>query len=103
MNESASILSHISNSGIVHLPGRRFPGIAIQGDTLSALYDSTLYLLTQFREQNAEEEYYEVLPIAEQLHAHLLHYEKTLKEHGFDLPYSKPITERPVPGDFDEQ
>ena len=34
MPEEAEILSHIPNSGIVHLPGRRFPGIVLQGDTV---------------------------------------------------------------------
>lgn len=100
MPNEAEILSHIPNSGIVQLPGRKFPGIVIQGDTLSSLLESTRYLLAQFRELRDEERYYEVLMIAESLHAQLLHYEETLAKRGSPLPYSKPVSEHPVIDDF---
>ena len=101
MPEQAQILSHIPNSGIVQLPGRRFPGVVIQGDTLSNLFDGARYLLAQFRELRDEERYYEVLMLAEQLQAQLQHYEQTLAQSGTQLPYSISISQRLVTDDFD--
>jgi hypothetical protein len=101
MPEQAEILSHIPNSGIVQLPGRRFPGVVIQGDTLSNLFDGARYLLAQFRELRDEECYYEILMLAEQLQAQLQHYEQTLAQSGTQLPYSISISQRLVTDDFD--
>jgi hypothetical protein len=41
---TAEILSHASNSGIVQMPGRKFPGIVIQGDSLSNLFEQVCAL-----------------------------------------------------------
>src|SRR5690349_3003999 len=101
MSEQVDILSHISNSAIVQLPGRKFPGIVIQGDTLSNLFEGARCLLAQHRQLQDEEQYYETLDIAEALQAQLLHYEQTLAEHGFRLPYTIPISQRLVINDFD--
>jgi hypothetical protein len=101
MPEQAEILSHIPNSGIVQLPGRRFPGVVIQGDTLSNLLDSARYLLAQFREMRDEERYYEVFMLVEQLQMQLQHYEQALAQRGSQLPYSIPISQRLVTDDFD--
>ncbi len=42
---AAKILSHDSNSGIVQMPGRKFPGIVIQGDSLFNLFEQVRYCL----------------------------------------------------------
>jgi hypothetical protein len=92
MPEQAQILSHIPNSGIVQLPGRRFPGVVIQGDTLSNLFDGARYLLAQFRTLRDEERYYEcslMLAVAA-TGGRLQHYEQTLAQAAGNpsLPYS---------------
>lgn len=92
--DTAQILSHIPNSGIVQLPGRRFPGIVMQGDTLSNLFDSTRFLLGEFKRLGDEERYYETLSFAEELQGQLLHYERTLERQGIQLPYTVSIKER---------
>jgi hypothetical protein len=38
-SDAAQVLSHVPNNVIVQLSGRRFPGIVIQGDTLSNMFD----------------------------------------------------------------
>jgi hypothetical protein len=35
--DTAQLLSPATNSAVVHLPGRRFPGVVVQGDTLNGL------------------------------------------------------------------
>jgi hypothetical protein len=100
MPDTAEILSHIPNSAIVQLPGRRFPGIVMQGDTLSNVFDSTRSLLAEFKRVQDEERYYETLMFAEQLQEQLLHYEETLQRHGIQLPYTVSIRERLVTDDY---
>jgi type VI protein secretion system component VasF len=99
-SDTAQILSHIPNSGIVQLPGRRFPGIVIQGDTLSNLFDSAQFLLAEFKRLRDEERYYETLMFAEQLQAQLVHYEEVLQAQGMQLPHTISASERRVTDDF---
>jgi hypothetical protein len=99
-SETAQILSHIPNSGIVQLPGRRFPGIVIQGDTLSNMFDGARYLLAEFKRAHDEERYFETLMFAELLQGQLLHYEETLAKHSMSLPYTVSVRERLVRDDY---
>ncbi|MEK7413938.1 MAG: hypothetical protein AAB263_11545 [Planctomycetota bacterium] len=101
-SDIALILSHIPNSGIVQLPGRRFPGIVMQGDTLSNIFDSARSLLAEFKRLRDEERYYETLMFTEQLQAQLVHYEETLQARCMQLPYTVSIRERKVTDDFDD-
>jgi len=98
--ETAQILSHIPNSGIVQLPGRRFPGIVIQGDTVDNLFRGARFLLEEFKRARDEERYFETLMLAENLQAQLLHYEETLSRHGMSLPYTVSIRQRLVSDDY---
>jgi hypothetical protein len=94
------ILLHIPNSGIVQMPGRSFPGIVMQGDTLSNLFDGVRFLLREFKARRDEERYFETLMIAEQLQGQLAHYEETLSKRGIGLPYSVSIRERLISDDY---
>jgi hypothetical protein len=99
-SDTAQILSHIPNSGIVQLPGRKFPGIVIQGDTLSGIFDGARYLLAEFKKARDEERYYESLMLAEQLQGQLLHYEETLVKQQIGLPYTISVSERLVKDEY---
>jgi hypothetical protein len=96
------ILSHIPNSGIVQMPGRKFPGIVVQGDTLSNLFDGVRFLLREFKLRRDEERYFDTLIIAEQLQGQLVHYEETLAKRGIALPYTVSVRKRLVLDDFVE-
>ncbi len=100
-SDNAKILSHVPNSGVVQLPGRRFPGIVIQGDTLSNLFESARFLLSEFKRLRDEERYYETLTFVEQLQDQLLHYEDTLRDKGMDLPYPVSVRGRLVSDDYE--
>lgn len=93
-----SILSEQSNHAVVQVPGRRFPGSVIQGDSLAILCDEAKSLSSRLQELACADE--EVLYIAqehqEKLLRRLLHYQSVLSEHGIPLPYSKPAD----PGDL---
>jgi hypothetical protein len=97
----AQLLSHVSNSGIVQLPGRAFPGIVMQGDSLSGAFDSVVRCLKDAKSRRDEDLYYEVFYLAQTLQGQLLHYEETLSAMGMKLPYTKSIKERLVQEDYD--
>ena len=59
------LYDHVPNSGIVHLPGRRFPAVAVQGDTLSNLLSATVHFMKKAKEYKDEDIYYEALDLAE--------------------------------------
>ena len=99
-SDTAQILSHSPNSGIVQLPGRKFPGVVIQGDTLSGMFDGARYLLAEFKRARDEERYYETLIFAEQLQGQLLHYEETLAEQKIGLPYTISVSKRLVKDEY---
>jgi len=100
-DEIARIFSHVSNGGIVQMPGRRFPGIVLQGDSLSALFDAVAFCLNGAKARRDQETYFALLTLAESLQGHLLHYEETLARLGTPLPYMRSIRERLVRDVFD--
>ena len=100
-SETAEILSHVPNSGIVQMPGRTFPGIVIQGDTLFSLIQGLRMMTREFKQAKNEEGYYEALGMAEILQGHLQHYEDVLVSRGSILPYSGSVSANPIVDDFD--
>jgi len=63
---------HVPNSGIVHMPERRFPAVAIQGDSLSNMLTTALELMERGKGHKDEEIYYASLDLAERLRDHLV-------------------------------
>jgi hypothetical protein len=97
---SAPILAEVPNSGIVQLPGRRFPGVVVQGDSLSSMFDELASALGHAKRRRDEEAYYATLAVASQLQDLLAAYENTLGAIGSSLPYPASIKTRRVHDDF---
>ena len=80
------MFSDAVNRPVLRVPGRRFPGVVIQGDTLSGLVTNAEALLRVLTEANlpaaddAEE-------LSTKLNGLLEHYAETLTENGIPLPY----------------
>ena len=89
MKEELEVYSHACNSCIIKMPERRFPGVLIQGDSLSTLYHNVLELVNELEGKVEEETFLQALEIAESLECHLDNYIKTLKNHNIELPFSK--------------
>ena len=87
MNKSAKIISDLTNSSIVNLPGRKYPGLVIQGDSLSNIHSGLMTILEDTETKVEKETFLNILEQAEVIENHLLNYEKTLKDHSIDLPY----------------
>jgi len=97
---SAPILADVPNSGIVQLPGRRFPGVVVQGDSLSSMFDELASDLRYEKQRRDEEAYYATFAVASRLQELLAAYENTLGAIGSSLPYASSIKTRQVHDDF---
>jgi len=91
--EPVEIYSDASNAVIIRHPGRRFPGILVQGDTLSTLCSAADGICSNGREQLDSDTYAELNDLRNHLWAFLTHYKKVLGEHDIPLPFS----DRPPP------
>ena len=86
-----SVLDKSVNSWVLRVPGRQFPGVLVQGDSLRRLYSlaksahESLPTGSEASDQAAE--------LRDQLKAHLMNYETALRRHGIALPYAGPIVE----------
>jgi hypothetical protein len=72
---------------VVKAPGRRFPGVVVQGDTLRSLAGLATEIVERVGDTEDEELRDGLLDLREQLGGLLSHYEAVLKEHGHPLPY----------------
>ena len=92
------VYSEASNSAVVRMPGRRFPGVVLQGDSLSILLDEALCVLKHIKPSGDDDDpYHDILSIARKLRGHLLNYEAALKAHGFQLPYGVSVDNVELP------
>lgn len=98
--QTAKILSQASNSGVIQMPGRKYPGIVIQGDSLFNLLEQVRYCLQQAKQHQDEEAYYEILMLAEVLQGQLVNYEMVLSRLGLGRPYFPSIQEQLIEDDF---
>jgi len=85
--ESVEIFSDATNAPIMRHPGRRFPGVLIQGDELHAFCQSLDRALAEM--SNKSEAYYDVNDLRNRLWDLKNHYNSVLTEHGITLPFSK--------------
>lgn len=86
--ENVEIYSDASNAAVMRHPGRRFPGILIQGDTLHILCKQADLACPAARDVIGEEQYEELNELRNTLWGRLNHYKVVLTEHGIPLPFS---------------
>ena len=81
------VFSDKTNAAVVRMPGRQFPGVVVQGDTLSAIVHRARDVCEQLAVGgDALSDARELLAGLESLQAH---YESVLSSHGLPLPYGK--------------
>jgi hypothetical protein len=85
--EALEILSDTINCPVVAVPGRKFPGVIIQGDSLKILLDiaEEIQLLTA-PSQNEEVDA-AVGRLKMKLAGYVCEYETVMRKHGRELPY----------------
>ena len=83
--ETVEIYSDATNAAVMRHPGRRFPGVLIQGDTLASLVGQVDRIR---REEGGAEEAAEALAeVHEHLKELLQHYKNVLVSHSLELPF----------------
>lgn len=90
---SVEIYSDRTNAAVMRHPGRRFPGVLVQGDTLYTMCQSADWLCKAARGALQEEEFDELNSLRNRLWDFLTHYKQVLAEHQIELPFS----EEPLP------
>lgn len=84
--EVVDIYSDAPNGAVLRHPGRKFPGLLIQGDTLSGLVKS-LDRVQRSAHQLKPEAQEELEDVHQQLREALAHYKSVLIAHGLPLPF----------------
>jgi hypothetical protein len=87
--EPVEIYSDAVNAAVMRHPGRKFPGVLIQGDTLSILCRRADALCADSREKLEKEEFDELNSLRNALWGLLTHYKMVLGEHEIQLPFSE--------------
>ncbi len=87
MSEQVELLSRPSNFAVVQLPGRNFPGVVVQGDTLNALVRQLQKISELLMANEVDELASEVEDMREQLLGAIAHYESVCTTRGIALPY----------------
>ena len=92
ITQELEVYSSATNAAVVRAPGRRFPGVVVQGDTLATLCDSAQALVGGIDAHDNEDLALEALALEalalyEHLSGLLLHYEAVLRDNGISLPY----------------
>jgi hypothetical protein len=85
--EPVEILSDQTNAAVMRHPGRRFPGVLIQGDTLYSLCQQADRICREAG--RASPVYGEVNDLRNKLWALLNHYKSVLGDHEIKLPFSE--------------
>ena len=80
--QELEVYSEASNAAVVRAPGRQYPGLVVQGDTLANLHGLASLVAERCTGGEATE-------LKEMLDGLLRHYERVLGEYGLALPYQR--------------
>lgn len=86
-SEDVEIFSDRTNAAVMRHPGRRFPGILVQGDSLYALCCQADVACEKVG--RGKPGYEDLNDLRNTLWSYLSHYKSTLHEHGIGLPFSE--------------
>ena len=87
--DKVEILSDQTNAAVMRHPGRKFPGILVQGDTMSNFCRLADDACRRLKEGDIEEAYEELNELRNMLWGQLTHYKSVLSEHDIPLPFSE--------------
>jgi hypothetical protein len=87
--DQVEIYSDATNAAVMKHPGRHFPGVLVQGDTLHTLCVAADAACKASRGKIGEDAYAELSDLRNHLWEFLTHYKKVLAEHQMPLPFSE--------------
>ena len=83
------IYSDQTNAAVMRHPGRRFPGVLVQGDSLYSLCVRADNSCAVARDKLDSDSYSELNELRNALWGYLNHYKSVLGEHQIPLPFSE--------------
>ncbi|MEN3749630.1 hypothetical protein TPR58_20825 [Sphingomonas sp. HF-S3] len=83
--ETVEIYSDASNAAVIRHPGRQFPGMLIQGDTLHNLSRMAAAALAGAVPDT--DHWYDLQELADDLRVRTEFYIQVMREHGLELPF----------------
>lgn len=86
--DEVEILSDQTNAAVMRHPGRKFPGILVQGDTMSNFCRLADDACRSLKEGETEGAFDELNELRNMLWGQLNHYKSVLGEHDIPLPFS---------------
>ncbi len=92
--QEIEVISDAGNTAVVRMPGRRFPGLVIQGDSLFAFYNDVREIEADLNTSHGEDSDLVglVRALADNIHERLWLYEHDLKQAGYEeLPYGRSV------------
>lgn len=91
MNQpTVRLLDLAGNFALAQVEGRRFPGLLIQGDTLSSLQAVVRELEDAVRAENGDSTQATLEEVAEMVDGMVDSYERMMHTEGLELPYIRP-------------
>lgn len=90
-NGTCEVLSDAVNHVIVRTPGRSFPGMVIQGDSLARLHRLASEVCRLANDVGDEELVGEANALCQELGERLSFYEGVLRSQGIEIPYASPF------------
>jgi hypothetical protein len=86
---AVEIFSDQTNAAVVRHPGRKFPGVLVQGDSLFAMCRQADAACAATKSSLDAESYDELNDLRNKLWNYLNHYKSALQEHQLPLPFSE--------------
>ena len=83
---TVEIFSDLSNAAIIRHPGRKFPGVLIQGDTLYSIASELRFVFKE-SESLPEEAKETLTDCLERFDFLIEHYKQTLNNHQIEMPF----------------
>lgn len=87
MEIKADLLSQPLNYAVVQLPGRQFPGVVVQGDSLHEIVKDLGSMIQLLEAGKLEELAAEIESMRDQMSEALINYERVCIARGIELPY----------------
>ena len=87
--EQVEIYSDATNAAVLRHPGRHFPGVLVQGDTLWTFWQQADAICLAGRDRLPAQSYKELNELRNALQSLLAHYKVVLAEHSIPLPFPK--------------
>ena len=87
--EPVEIYSDASNNAVMRHPGRRFPGVLVQGDNRYAMCRTVDEICCKAHDRLDQETYEALNELRNNLWARLNQYKAVLTDHKISLPFSE--------------